>query len=191
MKTISRVRWSIAIALWVCALGITLWNDAEVDRIATIRRKNDQKSMEYTFQRRHKEELLKIIALDRQQYLESESAALARVQLDSRIRTLAQIYHLDNLTFLNDTTRGSAEQISYRLNARGSLNKVLIFLTALHTEPYLSEKKTHLKITDNLGSCLLDTTFTVYLKIPQVSATDDSNRVGHNLVHQSDRVTSL
>lgn len=140
-----KIRWLLVGCVWMAALGLTYWNNVKIDRITAIRETNERLKREVFFEHRNAEKLRRATLTHQSMFLPVASVTLGLVEVKSHLHSLAGAFDLDQIFIKDEMTRAEDGRVPLVLDARGSFQKAVTFLTVLDKYPYLPVTRTQIK----------------------------------------------
>lgn len=188
MRLSLKIGWTLVGCIWIAVLGLTCWNSAKVDKIAAARDQNEKSRREMAFERRHADKFKEALLSHQAMVLPVTSVTLGLVELKSHLHSLAAAFDLDQVSIKEDTAADAGGQAPLSLDAHGTFEKTMSFLTVLQKIAYLEVNRVNIKSITDTGDLNISVAFIFNYtlsepdpeKARQLQVKDDSGNLGAN-----------
>lgn len=133
-------RWLAAALIWSIAILVSYSNYNHIQKIATIREKNDGLRQEMLFQYRNAAQLNRIQSIQEFCSLPVASVQLGFESIRSRLHGLSANLGFQGIHIDAQMEQATENRVSFRLRMQGKYKKAGNFLSALQSIPYLAMK---------------------------------------------------
>lgn len=138
--------WLTAAGLWALAIGLTFWNLATMEAVATARDQGERLRDELLFQRRNAARLEDARLKAATFTLPVDSAQLGFLTAQGRLEALGAVFGLEKFNVVPQVGQAAPDQWLLTVSFEGPLEGAARFLEALTAYPYLSVQRTRVKV---------------------------------------------
>ena len=165
MKSKLNRRWLIVGTIWLSALIMTCLNFSKIDAVARSREDAERLRKELVFQHRNDGKLRKVSSLHTSHFKPVASVKLGFESVRSSLHALAALLGLENVKIDSRMAQATSEQLPFLIRMQGDSNKVMGFVTALASYPYLSVQHTRVVVHNAHGDAEIEIELLFYFTI--------------------------
>lgn len=181
-------RWLIVGVIWLSAFVMTGLNFSKIDAVARSRESAERLRKELVFQHRNSVKLHKVKSLHVSHFKPVASVKLGFESVRSSLHALAALLGLENVKIESRMAQAMSKQIPFLIRMQGGSNKVMGFVTALATYPYLSVQHSRVVVHNTNSDAEIEIELLFYFTIeppkdaqtnPLQALSVSSTRAGH------------